>query len=329
MPSHLFATLHILPEMETSPGSGPSTVLLSNATSVRPTKQQPLLEIVYIDTLVMAPREDAATRFGGRHYVSPEEAERYLAEVEAMLAASTAEWLVVAGHYTVYSVADHGDTPYLVKHLAPLLRKYGVIAYFNGHDHVLQHIEHDGVSYFTSGHGTHSDNFPLGSYNARLSGDAVEGYRYSGNGPGFAAVQVTKSTMTVQFIDKTGGVMYTTVFSKPNAYTPGPQSTVGSFSGIAQPMLTTTMVAIIAVIAFALVLVRYANTVRKIVNRLLPASLQVARTQKQSDPHLDAMEKGLGQEAGGPPPVSNSFRMVVVSLLGCVLLWLVYIATLT
>lgn len=52
-------------------------------------------------------------------------------------------------------MAEHGDTEQLKERLAPLLKKYGVQAYLNGHDHTLQHISWQGIEYFTSGHGTY------------------------------------------------------------------------------------------------------------------------------------------------------------------------------
>lgn len=328
MPSHLFSSIH------TASGE---VYLLPNETSPRPAIEKPLLEVVYIDSLVMVPQEYDTTRPGGKHEVSPERAERYLAAVEGMLAASTAAWLVVAGHFPVYSVADHGDTPYLVERLAPLLRKYGVAAYFNGHDHVLQHIERDGVSYFTSGHGTHSDNFPLGSYNARLGtpSSPPEGYRYSVNGPGFAAAQVTTRAMSVQFIDRQGKVLYTT------ALTPSRQRS-GSASGAAsaapqimaayreatqrQPPVAVLAAAAAGVALLAVVvLVRYVSSARKLVNQVLPQSLQVRLSaHKQSDPHLDAMERGVAAAPVSAQSTHINVFMVAVGVLGCGLLWLAY-----
>ena len=45
-------------------------------------------------------------------------------------------WLLVAGHYPIYSVGEHGDTSELKSYLQPLLQKYNVHAYFCGHDHL-------------------------------------------------------------------------------------------------------------------------------------------------------------------------------------------------
>lgn len=77
--------------------------------------------------------------------------------LEATLAASTADWLLVAGHFPVYSAGHHGDTPELQRDVRPLMQKYNVDAYLCGHDHNLEYLldapEGEGVSYFVSGSG--------------------------------------------------------------------------------------------------------------------------------------------------------------------------------
>ena len=51
---------------------------------------------------------------------------------------SSADYIIVAGHHPVLSAGAHGNTGCLVSRLKPLLEKYGVTAYFSGHDHNLQ-----------------------------------------------------------------------------------------------------------------------------------------------------------------------------------------------
>jgi hypothetical protein len=72
--------------------------------------------------------------------------------LEATLAASTADFLFVSGHYPVWSVCEHGPTQSLVDTLKPLMEKYKVSAYFAGHDHCQQHIDDGaGVQYHVVG----------------------------------------------------------------------------------------------------------------------------------------------------------------------------------
>jgi len=49
-----------------------------------------------------------------------------------------APYLIVSGHYPVYSVSSHGPTKCLVNDLLPLLHQYRATAYMCGHDHNLQ-----------------------------------------------------------------------------------------------------------------------------------------------------------------------------------------------
>lgn len=56
------------------------------------------------------------------------------------LESSTADWIVVVGHFPVWSVGKYGPTWALVEELFPLLQSAGVALYINGHDHEMQHI---------------------------------------------------------------------------------------------------------------------------------------------------------------------------------------------
>ena len=68
-------------------------------------------------------------------------AEEQWAWLETELAASSEfDYLLVGGHFPVWSIAEHGPTSQLVERLKPLLEKYDVSAYINGHDHNLQVI---------------------------------------------------------------------------------------------------------------------------------------------------------------------------------------------
>ena len=53
----------------------------------------------------------------------------------------------------VWSVGEHGPTKELVEKLKPMLEKYGVTAYFCGHDHNMQHLSDSGVEYYVTGAG--------------------------------------------------------------------------------------------------------------------------------------------------------------------------------
>lgn len=58
--------------------------------------------------------------------------------LQERMQSSTADFLLVAGHYPVWSVSKHGPTDCLLRRLRPLLVKYKATAYLCGHDHNLQ-----------------------------------------------------------------------------------------------------------------------------------------------------------------------------------------------
>ncbi len=53
----------------------------------------------------------------------------------------------------VWSVAEHGPTQELVQKLKPMMEKYGVSAYYCGHDHNLQHLTDSTIQYYVVGAG--------------------------------------------------------------------------------------------------------------------------------------------------------------------------------
>eukprot|EP01065_Artemidia_motanka_P012691 TRINITY_DN16_c0_g4_i1.p1 TRINITY_DN16_c0_g4~~TRINITY_DN16_c0_g4_i1.p1 ORF type:complete len:359 (+),score=141.78 TRINITY_DN16_c0_g4_i1:66-1079(+) len=114
--------------------------------------------------------------------------------LDQVLANSTADWKVVLGHFPVHScsVLEHGDTKSLKTYLEPILEKHGVDVYFSGHDHLLQHIQLNGVNYVGSGAGArhHSLYDPL--YKG-LKGHLTGQY-------GFTHHSVSKSEMNCSFI---------------------------------------------------------------------------------------------------------------------------------
>lgn len=58
--------------------------------------------------------------------------------IENELKNSRDQYLIVGGHFPVWSVAEHGPTKCLVERLKPLLEKYKANSYLCGHDHNLQ-----------------------------------------------------------------------------------------------------------------------------------------------------------------------------------------------
>ena len=73
--------------------------------------------------------------------------------LEDVLAKSKADWLILIGHYNMYTGGYHGSNRNLINLLKPLFIKYKVDMYICGHCHNLEHLSDSGVEYVISGSG--------------------------------------------------------------------------------------------------------------------------------------------------------------------------------
>eukprot|EP00581_Thalassiosira_minuscula_P000803 CAMPEP_0183739988 /NCGR_PEP_ID=MMETSP0737-20130205/58584_1 /TAXON_ID=385413 /ORGANISM="Thalassiosira miniscula, Strain CCMP1093" /LENGTH=386 /DNA_ID=CAMNT_0025974949 /DNA_START=51 /DNA_END=1211 /DNA_ORIENTATION=+ len=185
------------------------------------------LEIIMIDTIQMAgnicfPPESA---FSTEYFKPPpgpasdelslELAATTLDWIKGALEESDADYLLVAGHYPIYSACTHGGTPELVRTLDPLLKQYGVTAYISGHEHCQFHFAHENVNYFLSGtghdccYGSEMKEFlPKGGELKYLLADS---YAYSGSSGvrgGFISFDVTRDEMVVAIHQENGDILY-------------------------------------------------------------------------------------------------------------------------
>jgi acid phosphatase len=127
------------------------------------------------------------------------EAHAQLAWLERALASSSARWKFVVGHHPVVSSGSHRGSPALLEHVDPLLRRYRVAAYFNGHDHDLEYLRNGPLSYICSGAG--SEFRPMGEPQPQ----SVFAYD---RGVGFASCSVTGEFMRLRFHDGHGAQLY-------------------------------------------------------------------------------------------------------------------------
>lgn len=153
------------------------------------------VEFFYIDTMPMAVKSGEHDT-GGRN-AGHQDVPKQLAWLEAALAASTAPWKIVVGHHPVYSGGEHGDTSYIVEHVLPLMQNYGVQAYFNGHDHDLQHLQAGKINLFCSGAGSRVRPTGMKSHS-----------KFAKSCSGFTAVALGADQMDVRMIDDTGKLVY-------------------------------------------------------------------------------------------------------------------------
>lgn len=173
------------------------------------------LTIIMLDTVKLCGRCDDFLGEMPSGPLSPLEANRQLTWLRERLARSRADFLLVAGHYPVWSVSEHGPTRCLLRDLLPLLKKYKATAYFCGHDHNLQYIEESNVGYVVSGAGnfidpdtSHWDHVPKGAVKFFTGQASTLG--------GFVHVEVTKDEMVVKSLQAKGTSLYRTVLSRRN-----------------------------------------------------------------------------------------------------------------
>ncbi|XP_040842297.1 tartrate-resistant acid phosphatase type 5 [Ochotona curzoniae] len=162
---------------------------------------------------------DTVTLCGNSHDFLSQQPERprdlglartQLAWLKRHLMDAKEDYVLVAGHYPVWSIAEHGSTHCLVKKLQPLLVKYKVTAYLCGHDHNLQYLQDEsGVGYVLSGAGNfmdpstqHQHSVPNGYLRFHYGAESSLG--------GFVYVEITPKDMSVTYMEASGKSLFKT-----------------------------------------------------------------------------------------------------------------------
>ncbi|KAL3935379.1 MAG: hypothetical protein SGBAC_009088 [Bacillariaceae sp.] len=143
--------------------------------------------------------------------------------IENQMKNSTADYLLVGGHFPVYSACSHGPTETLIHHLKPLLQEYNA-HYLSGHDHCMMHYEEEDVHFVLSGMGDeccyeapnnddddhHHHHLSLnpepGALKWLVSKENKDLYQAIG---GFTSFQATAQEMKIQYHDHRGNVLFT------------------------------------------------------------------------------------------------------------------------
>jgi len=140
--------------------------------------------------------------YGSRVNVIGQDTDAQLAWLDRALTESTAHWKVVVGHHPIYTALsdddgyDH-DQPDLIARLNPLLLKHNIRIYICGHDHCLQSVKMDGITYVVSGAGseTYRPNPP------------IRGGFASGS-HGFMAARLSASRLDYALVDMRGNALF-------------------------------------------------------------------------------------------------------------------------
>lgn len=132
-----------------------------------------------------------------------------LQDLETGLRSSNATWKLVIGHHTLRSVGDHGDTEELVQQLLPILEKYNVDLYINGHDHCLEHIKSltSPIQFLTSGGGSKA-------WRGMKKGADMTGLEMFYDGQGFMILKITQKHLYAIFYDIEGNIIHQVELSR-------------------------------------------------------------------------------------------------------------------
>lgn len=137
---------------------------------------------------------------GGHSDVAKQDTAAQLVWLEKELAASKADWKVLAGHHPIWTGGVRRDIREqdLDKILPPLMKKYGAKIYFCGHEHDSQHIERDGLHNLLVGNG--GDIRPTGT---------TEGSVFAASRLGFGYATFAKDVAHVHYLAADGTVLHT------------------------------------------------------------------------------------------------------------------------
>lgn len=192
-----------------------------------------LTALVFIDTPVMVPGEssdvyDTLLALFGDDAGVQAKVEEYFLWTESTLSNLSSDdsvsWLLVAGHYPIYTTGGHGDYSdpgnaggpcaivSLKERLLPLLREYGVDAYLSGHDHILTYLRSDDpenatpeeeVTLVVSGSGAKLDSIQY----PEVDGATIP---FNAGKPGFMSVSISgcdmRLSVTAFDVDSAGKV---------------------------------------------------------------------------------------------------------------------------
>jgi predicted phosphodiesterase len=142
--------------------------------------------------------------------------------LEKQLKNSKAKWIIVTGHHQIYSLRE--NEALMVQHIRPLIKKYKVAAFINGHHHTLEHHVEKGMHYIGIG------NTAQSAYPSRMEveGDAKtkfvfptkKQYKKLGRSGchGFGTISLlSKSTLQVSFYGVRSNLLYTFKVKNPRA----------------------------------------------------------------------------------------------------------------
>jgi len=137
--------------------------------------------------------------------------------IDQTLRTSKSDFLIVAGHYPVWSIGEHGPTPELVAALRPLLIDYNVTLYLDGHDHSMQYLQENdypNLGYVVTGAAHICDNST-----AHINDVPKNSSKYWGcDLGGFIRIHVDTTVQVFFYLGNSDEITYTTKQFNPRSH---------------------------------------------------------------------------------------------------------------
>jgi acid phosphatase len=139
---------------------------------------------------------------GSKVDITGQDTDAQLAWLDAALGKSTAPWKIVIGHHPIYTALDNSDgydhdQPDLIARLNPLLQKHNILLYVCGHDHCLQAVKVQGITYVVTGAGSQTYN-----PNPPIRGGFASGSH------GFMTIKLRADRLDYALVDMFGQTLY-------------------------------------------------------------------------------------------------------------------------
>lgn len=177
-----------------------------------------ILSIINIDTAILKPDEDDTTSLLEDPDWEQNRADhlKWIDETLEMHS-KAATWVIVCGHYPIYSVGVNGDNSELLDILYPILQYHHVHMYVAGHDHNHQYIAMpDGITHVIAGNGAGRGPFGPEGYSFLGISESTNYIENYFTDSGFAHVEVDDETFSTTFVDAKGNVHYTGTMTNPH-----------------------------------------------------------------------------------------------------------------
>jgi tartrate-resistant acid phosphatase type 5 len=187
----------------------------------------PFIKVLSLDTILLCGQtsmdesRDQTPKFNSKEEET--KSKDYWIDIENQLKniSDKTPYVLVTGHYPVWSISEHGPTKCLVDKLRPLLHKYKVSAYICGHDHNLQHLTESymnhtveyilsGASNFNDNSTKHADDVPKGSLKFHWNDPSLV---FNG---GFALLRASQQNLTFTFFETDDHNLYQKVIYPRN-----------------------------------------------------------------------------------------------------------------